>query len=110
MVSEEYKKTDTMYTISELLQQLDNPNPIILYKALMIIGNNHIADIDIVNKLFSIKLKLDVGDKMLGYYKIGHLAMGVLLQLGVDKNTVFTEDVDEFDRQTVIRFCNECNW
>ena len=41
---------------------------------------------------------------MLGYYKLGHVAMGALLKLGFDEKVVFNGDLDSFEKETAIKF------
>jgi hypothetical protein len=99
------------YPIVELLHQLNNnTNPIILYNLFMKIGDTNISDKLIIEKLLEMKVRLDGKDKMLGYYKIGHFAMSVLLKLGLQQDAVFDNNLDEFDKQTVFRLCNENKW
>lgn len=90
----------------ELLECLESFNPIILYETMSYIVRNHIMEKKIVNKLIYLSKFMSDEYKMLGYYKIGHVAMGTLLKLGVDEKEVFTSDIDEFDKATVERFIN----
>lgn len=91
-------------TKNELLTCLDSSNPIVLYEAITCIVNNQITDEMITNKLIQLTELLSDKYKMLGYYKLGHVAMGALLKLGFDEETVFKNDLDNFEKETAIKF------
>lgn len=91
-------------TKNELLTCLDSSNPIILYEAITCIVNNQITDNMITNKLIQLTELLSDKYKMLGYYKLGHVAMGALLKLGFDEKIVFKNDLDSFEKETTIKF------
>jgi len=79
------KKLDNgEFTNRELVEWLDSNNPTILYSLITMIVNKGINDTAITDKLLSMSNKLDNENKVLGYYKIGHLAMSALLKLGID--------------------------
>ena len=101
-IVERLKNND--FSKDELLQCLDSSNPIILYEAIPCIVNNHITDKIIIDKLFQLSQLLSDKYKMLGYYKIGHVAMGVLLKLGFDEEVVFRDNLDKFEKEMAIKF------
>lgn len=47
---------------------------------------------------------LNADDKMLGFYWIGHAAMGALLKLGVPEDQVFQPVLDPWDKETAVKF------
>ena len=57
-----------------------------------------------IDKLFQLSQLLNDKYKMLGYYKIGHVAMGVLLKLGFDEKAVFRDNLDKFEKEMAIKF------
>lgn len=91
-------------TGDELLKLLDSSNPIILYETISCIVNNHVTDKVIIDKLIQLSKLLDDKYKMLGYYKLGHVAMGALLKLGFDERIVFKSDLDNFEKEMAIKF------
>ena len=101
-IVERLKNND--FSKDELLQCLDSSNPIILYETITCIVNNHITDKIIIDKLFQLSQLLNDKYKMLGYYKIGHVAMGVLLKLGFDEKAVFRDNLDKFEKEMAIKF------
>lgn len=98
------KLQNNEFSKDELLKCLDSSNPIVLYKTITCIVNNHITDKIITDKLFQLSKLLNDKYQMLGYYKLGHIAMGALLKLGFDENVVFKDDLDSFEKETVIKF------
>lgn len=88
----------------ELLKCLDNANPIVLYEAITCIVINHITDKIITDKLFQLSDLLSDKYKMLGYYKLGHVAMGALLKLGFDEKIVFKDGLNSFEKETALKF------
>lgn len=95
------------YTEEEMLKYLDSLNPIILYESILCIVRNHIADKIIIDKLIQLSELLGDEYKMLGYYKVGHVAMAALLKLGISHNIVFDNNLDDFDKETVMKFFQE---
>lgn len=98
------KLKNNEFSKDELLKYLDSSNPIVLYNTINCIVNNHITDKIIIEKLFQLTELLNDQYKMLGYYKLGHVAMGALLKLGFDEKVVFKDDLDSFEKETVIKF------
>jgi phosphosulfolactate phosphohydrolase-like enzyme len=49
-------------------------------------------------------------NKVLGYYKIGHLAMSALLKLGLENDVVFCTDLDPFEKEMKLKFLNDNDW
>ena len=92
------------FSVDELLKCLDSPNPIVLYETVTCIVNNHITDKIIIEKLLQLSEFLNDKDRMLGYYKLGHVAMGALLKLGFDEKVVFKDNLDNFEKETAIKF------
>ena len=104
------KLKNNEYDIFELMNILDDPNPIVLYNVFMCIANNRIKEKPLIDKLSSLSIKLNNEDKALGYYKTGHLAMSVLLKLGVDEDEVFPDGLSLFDREAVWKFYHDNSW
>ena len=98
------------YTNNELVEWLDNNNPTIFYLLVTTIVSNDIKDTTIINKLLNLSKKLDNENKVLGYYKIGHLAMSALLKLGIESYVVFSTDLDPFEREMTLKFLNDNDW
>lgn len=107
-VKEKIKKRN--YSVTELVEWLDLKNPTILYLVFNEIATRHITDSIVVNKLYSLASKLDNQHKMLGYYKIGHISMSVLLSLGIKEKNIFNDSISDFDKETVMKFYNESSW
>ena len=97
------KKIDNgEFTNRELVEWLDSNNPTILYSLITTIVNKGIKDTAITDKLLSLSNKLDNENKVLGYYKIGHLTMSALLKLGIDSDVVFARDLDSFEKEITV--------
>lgn len=94
------------YTENDLLSCLDSQNPIVIFAAMSCIVKNNIVNNSILSKLKNISINLDPQCKMVGYYKVGHVAMSVLLKLGVNEKNVFYDGLDDFDRKMVWEFYN----
>lgn len=92
------------FSREELLKCLDSSNPIVLYEAISCIVKNNITDKTITDKLFQLSELLNEKYKMLGYYKLGYVAMGALLKLGFDEKVVFKDNLDSFEKETAIKF------
>lgn len=101
------KLKNNVYTEDDLLKYLDSLNLIILYESIACIVRNHIVDKIIIDKLIQLSKLLDDEHKMLGYYKVGHAAMAALLKLGVAHNIVLENNLDDFDKETVMKFFQE---
>ena len=98
------------YTNKDLVEWLDNDNPILLYLVITTIVSNDIRDKNIIDKLLKLSNKLNNDNKVLGYYKKGHLAMSALLKLGIDSDSVFTIDLDPFEKEMTLKFLNDNDW
>lgn len=98
------------YTNNELVAWLDTDNPTLFYLLITTIVSNNIKDAIITDKLFSLSKKLNNENKVLGYYKIGHLAMSTLLKLGIDRDVVFCTDLDPFEKEMTLKFLNDNDW
>ena len=98
------------YTIDELVEWMDLSNPIILYEIFVSIVQHNIKHQQVIEKLHEISCKMGKEDVMLGYYKIGHVAMGVLGVLGIDETDIFSENLDDFDKELVRKFVKDSNW
>lgn len=91
-------------TIEEVMESLDKFNPIVLYETISYIVRNNICDEMIIDKLIQLSEKLDDEYKMLGYYKLGHVAMAALWKLGYDEKIVFKKGIDEFEKKMTLNF------
>lgn len=92
------------FTNDELVGYLENPNPIVLYATISCIVRNGIIEEKIIEKLLTLTKMLGEEHKMLGYYKLGHIAMGALLKLGIDEKLIFRNDLDSFEKEIAIKF------
>ncbi|MGN6713230.1 hypothetical protein [Anaerocolumna jejuensis] len=98
------------YTNNEIAKWLDNDNPSIFFLLIKTIVSNNIKDTTITDKLFSLSKRLKNENRVLGYYKIGHLAMSALLKLGMDSDVVFGTDLDQFEKEMTLKFLNDYEW
>jgi len=99
------------YTEDDLIEYLDSNAPILLYKVAKLIVLNSIKTDKIIKKLYDISNKLEMEYSILGYYKIGHLAMSTLIKLGISSDDIFAKIVlDEFEKETVINFERDSDW
>lgn len=94
-------------TTEEAIVCLESSNPIVLYAAMTYLVRNHITDDSAKKALLNIRGRLSDEDKMLGFYRIGHVAMGALLKLGVPEDQVFQPDLDPWDKEITIKFADD---
>lgn len=92
------------FTEEDLLNYLDSLNPIVLYHCISCIVRNDVKSDKIKRKLFELTGFLSDKYSMIGYYKLGHVAMGALLKLGYSEEDVFNYDLDDFEKDMAIRF------
>lgn len=98
------------FTIDELTEWMDSSNPTILFTIFTSIVQHNIKHQKIIEKLYKISEKMGKEDVMLGYYKIGHAAMSVLVKLGIDETNIFSDKMDDFDKESVFKFVEDSNW
>ncbi|MED4069925.1 hypothetical protein [Priestia endophytica] len=63
-------------------EYLDEKNPIVLYHTMRTSGDYLVYDEKVLEGLKELSLHTSSADKLLGYYKVGHLAMVTLKKLG----------------------------
>ncbi|WP_243432727.1 hypothetical protein [Lysinibacillus sphaericus] len=61
--------------VEELIELLGEKNPIILYHVMIAIGKYEIFNEDLIKTLNDLSFKRESKDKLIGYYKIGDLAI-----------------------------------
>lgn len=91
-------------TPEEACQCLESPNPIVVNEAILYLVRNHATEQSVIDRLMQLSGCLSDGFTLIGYYKLGHAAMGALLQLGVDEEKVFGALTDPFEKEMVFRF------
>ncbi|MGE7945171.1 hypothetical protein ACQKNB_24305 [Lysinibacillus xylanilyticus] len=64
--------------VEELAELLDEKNPIILYHVMVSIGKYGMYNEDIIKRLNKMSFKRESKDKLIGYYKVGDLAIVTL--------------------------------
>lgn len=98
-------------SIDELDELLSDKNPIILYHAMMTIGNTGQYNENVTKKLYGLSSKRAVKDKLLGHYRIGDLAILTLQKIGANIEEIHVyKTLDEFGRETVLQLANEIGW
>ncbi|MCE4049000.1 hypothetical protein [Bacillus sp. Au-Bac7] len=94
----------------ELAKLLDDNNPIILYHVMTAIGNYDIYNEQVKKKLYELTFKRGTTDKLLGYYKIGDLAIVTLQKIGENIDSTSYENLDDFDMKMLLQLTKEVGW
>ncbi|WP_342428939.1 hypothetical protein [Paenibacillus sp. FSL L8-0158] len=90
---------------------LEDNNPIVLYHAMTQIGKEGFRTERMIKKLSELSLKREPQDKLLGYYKVGDLAIATLIKLGEKKEEISGfRTLDEFEKKMVFRLFEEVEW
>ncbi|MDQ0233539.1 hypothetical protein [Metabacillus malikii] len=98
-------------SVEELENLLDKNNPIILYHVMTAIGNYGVHNDKIMKKLYELSFKRNTEDKLLGYYKIGDLAILTLQKIGENIEDISTyQTLDDFDRKMLLQLATEIGW
>lgn len=99
------------YSITELENFLGESNPIIVYHTMTYIGKNKCRTQGVLEKLNELSFKRSPQDKLIGYYKIGDLALATLMKLSEKDNGIsFSETLSDFDRKMIVRLYEEIDW
>lgn len=98
-------------SVDELENLLDEKNPIILYHVMVYIGNSSNHNEEIIGKLYKLSFKRETKDKLLGYYKIGDLAIVTLQKIGVNIQEIASyQTLDYFDQKMLLQLAKEIGW
>ncbi|MEC2077042.1 hypothetical protein [Metabacillus fastidiosus] len=98
-------------SVEELEKLLDEKNPIILYYTMTAIGNYGGYNENIITKLNKLSFKREANDKLLGYYKIGDLAIVTLQKIGENVDGISSyQTLDDFERKMLIQLAKEVGW
>jgi len=98
-------------SVDELEELLDERNPMILYHVMTAIGKREIYNERILKKLYELSYKRDMKDKLLGYYKVGDLAIVTLQRIGenIDELPPF-QGLNDFDKKMLVQLAKEIDW
>lgn len=95
----------------ELEKLLDEQNPIILYHVMTAIGKFGVYNENIMKKLYILSFKREAEDKLLGYYKVGDLAIVTLQKIGENIEEISSYQIlDDFDRKVLKQLAKEIGW
>lgn len=102
-------KTKT-YKNNDLINNIDL-NPIVSYPIIKEIVNSDIYDVDVINKLKEIPVRLSMEDSVLGPICLGHMSLATLRKLGIDlRETETGSAISDYDWGLVDKFYNENRW
>ncbi len=97
--------------VEELIELLGEKNPIILYHVMIAIGKYEIFNKDIIKTLNELSFKRESKDKLIGYYKIGDLAMVTLKKIGFNLEVIPTyQKLDDFEQGMILKLYSEIDW
>ncbi|KEK12302.1 hypothetical protein EP18_06690 [Lysinibacillus sphaericus] len=99
------------YAVEELIELLGEKNPIILYHVMIAIGKYEIFSEDLIKTLNDLSFKRESKDKLIGYYKIGDLAMVTLKKIGFSLEAIPTyQKLDDFEKGMIVKLYSEIDW
>ena len=99
------------YAAEELIELLGEKNPIILYHVMIAIGKYEIFSEDLIKTLNDLSFKRESKDKLIGYYKIGDLAMVTLKKIGFSLEAIPTyQKLDDFEKGMIVKLYSEIDW
>ena len=102
-------KTKT-YNNKDLINNIDL-NPIVSYHIIKEIVDSDIYDVDVINKLKEISVRLSMEDSVLGPICLGHMSLAALRKLGIDlRETESGSAISDYDWGLVDKFYNENGW
>jgi len=104
------KLTNNEFIAEELVGILGVNNPITFYNAVVCVVRNNMKDDMIIDKLLELRTRLSNEYKLLGYYKIGHLAMATLLKLGIEESKVLFDELNDFEKEFVWKMYDGDFW
>ena len=102
------KIEDKTYQNADLINNIDL-NPIVSYHIIKEIVNSKINDINVINKLIEISVRLSVNDSVLGPICLGHMSLAALRKLGIDLRKVDSRSAI-YDWELVDNFDHENGW
>lgn len=75
------------------------------------IGNFGVYNENVMKKLYNLSFKRETKDKLLGYYKIGDLAIVTLQKIGKNIDEISSYQIlDDFDRKVLLQLAKEVGW
>ncbi|MDT9721076.1 hypothetical protein QVE09_19420 [Paenibacillus sp. ClWae2A] len=98
-------------SIDELQLLLNEANPIVLYHVMTYIGKEKLGSTGINEKLEELTSRRGASDKLIGYYKVGDLAIATLIKLDkkTDEIAIF-KSMDDFDKKMIFNLIEELEW
>ena len=104
------KIEDKTYQNADLINNIDL-NPIVSYHIIKEIVNSRINDINVINKLIEISVRLSVNDSVLGPLCLGHMSLAALRKLGIDVRKLDNSSaISEYDWELVDKYYHESGW
>ena len=104
------KIEDKTYQNEDLINNIDL-NPVFSYHIIKEILNRKINDINVIDKLIEISVRLSVNDSVLGPICLGHMSLAALRKLGVDERIVDNHSaISDYDWELVDKFYHENGW
>lgn len=104
------KIEDKTYQNEDLINNIDL-NPIVSYHIIKEIVNRKINDINVIDKLKEISVKLSVNDSVLGSICLGHMSLAALRKLGIDvRRADGRSAISDYDWELVDKFYHESGW
>ena len=104
------KIEDKTYQNEDLINNIDL-NLIVFYHIIKEIVNSKINDINVIDKLIEISVRLSVNDSVLGPICLGHMSIDALRKLGVDVRKVENHPaISNYDWELVDIFYHENGW
>lgn len=98
-------------SVEELQQLLNEQNPIVLYHVMTYIGKEKLDTNSMQRKLEELSSRRGSSDKLLGYYKVGDLAIATLIKLGKAPSELSSyQSLSEFDQKKIINLLEELEW
>ncbi|WCM17674.1 hypothetical protein [Priestia filamentosa] len=98
-------------TVKELEKLLDEKSPLILYHVMRAIGKYKIYNDNIISKLNEMFSKREMENKLIGYHKIGDLAIATLQAIGEKIEELSSyQKLDDFDRNMIAQLSKEIDW
>lgn len=102
-------KTKT-YKNNDLINNIDL-NPIVSYHIIREVVDSDICDVDVINKLKEISVRLSMEDSVLGPICLGHMSLAALRKLGIDlRETENGSAISDYDWRLVDKFYHENGW
>ncbi|MBG9755938.1 hypothetical protein ABD89_19320 [Lysinibacillus sphaericus] len=75
------------------------------------IGKYEIFNEDLIKTLNDLSFKRESKDKLIGYYKIGDLAMVTLKKIGFTLEAIPTyQKLDDFEKGMIVKLYSEIDW